>query len=155
MIGLPYWNSGKAWGKGAVLMQIYEFGNPESDIVLIQPVDSHDLEGIVHEFAVIQDHCDQEVRLLAAQVMNWNRDLSPWEAPAVFGKDDFGSGASETLGELLSLCGNKSKTYFIGGYSLAGLFALWAAYQTDAFFGVAAASPSVWFPGFVEYMRQK
>ena len=154
MIGLPYWNSGKAWGKGAVLMQIYEFGNPESDIVLIQPVDSHDLEGIVHEFAAIQDHCDQEVRLLAAQVMNWNRDLSPWEAPAVFGKDDFGSGASETLGELLSLCGNKSKTYFIGGYSLAGLFALWAAYQTDAFFGVAAASPSVWFPGFAEYMRQ-
>ena len=45
-------------------------------------------------------------------------------------------------------------TYFIGGYSLAGLFALWAAYQTDAFFGVAAASPSVWFPGFAEYMRQ-
>ena len=33
------------------------------------------------------------------------------------------------------------------------MFALWAAYQTDAFIGVAAASPSIWFPGFTEYMR--
>ena len=33
------------------------------------------------------------------------------------------------------------------------LFALWAAYQTDKFLGVAAASPSIWFPDFVEYMR--
>ena len=153
MIGLPYWNSGKAWGKGAVLMQIYEFGNPESDIVLIQPVDSHDLEGIVHEFAVIQDHCDQEVRLLAAQVMNWNRDLSPWEAPAVFGKDDFGGGAQATLEQILLIAKEPKKKYYIGGYSLAGLFSLWAAYRTDKFTGVAAASPSVWFPGFTDHMK--
>ena len=41
-----------------------------------------------------------------------------------------------------------------GGYSLAGLFSLWAAYQTDVFSGIAAASPSVWFPGFIEYMKE-
>ena len=39
----------------------------------------------------------------------------------------------------------------LGGYSLAGLFALWAATQTNALYGVAAASPSVWFPGWPEY----
>ena len=39
----------------------------------------------------------------------------------------------------------------LGGYSLAGLFALWAATQTNALYGVAAASPSVWFPGWAEY----
>jgi predicted alpha/beta superfamily hydrolase len=43
---------------------------------------------------------------------------------------------------------------FLGGYSLAGLFALWAGYQTDSFRGIAAASPSVWFPGFTEYMKE-
>ena len=43
----------------------------------------------------------------------------------------------------------------IGGYSLAGLFALWAAYQTGRFKGVAAASPSVWFPGFTDYMKAR
>jgi len=39
----------------------------------------------------------------------------------------------------------------LGGYSLAALFALWAAYQTDSFSAVCAASPSVWFPGWIEY----
>lgn len=39
----------------------------------------------------------------------------------------------------------------LGGYSLAGLFALWAATQTNALYGVAAASPSVWFPSWPEY----
>jgi predicted alpha/beta superfamily hydrolase len=41
----------------------------------------------------------------------------------------------------------------IGGYSLAGFFALWAAYQTDMFMGAVAASPSVWFPGWIEYAQ--
>ncbi|MFQ9395228.1 MAG: hypothetical protein ACLR2E_15725 [Lachnospiraceae bacterium] len=39
----------------------------------------------------------------------------------------------------------------LGGYSLAGLFSLWAACQTDVFSGIAAVSPSVWFPGWMEY----
>ena len=51
-------------------------------------------------------------------------------------------------------CADRKKTYIIGGYSLAGLFALWAAYQTDVFAAVAAASPSIWFPGFVDFMKE-
>ena len=35
-----------------------------------------------------------------------------------------------------------------------GLFALWASCQTDRFVGIAAASPSVWFPDFLEYMQE-
>lgn len=136
------------------VMKTYEFGNPDAEIVLIQPVDDHDLEGIENEFAAILSSCRMSFRLLAARVDDWNRELSPWEAPAVFGKESFGSGAGKTLGKLLDLCGDKSKTYYIGGYSLAGLFALWAAYQTDVFAGAAAASPSMWFPGFAEYMRE-
>ena len=37
---------------------------------------------------------------------------------------------------------------------MAGLFSLWAAYRTDLFRGVAAASPSIWFPGFYEFMSE-
>ena len=33
------------------------------------------------------------------------------------------------------------------------MFSLWAAYQSELFKGVAAASPSVWFPDFTEYME--
>jgi len=36
---------------------------------------------------------------------------------------------------------------------MAGLFALWSAYRTDRFSGIAAASPSLWFPKFLEYMQ--
>ena len=38
---------------------------------------------------------------------------------------------------------------------MAGLFALWSAFQTDIFSGAAAASPSLWFPGFSAYMKEK
>ena len=135
-------------------MEISEFGNSQSDIVLIQPVDDHDLEGIENEFAEIKRECENDFCLIAFKVDDWNNDLSPWKAPAVFGKEDFGGGASKTLEELLKLCDDKEKTFYIGGYSLAGLFALWTAYQTDVFSGVAAASPSLWFPDFDGYMKK-
>lgn len=137
-----------------MIMETFEFGDLQSHIILIQPVDDHDLEGIENEFAEIAGNCNTSFRLIAVKINDWNNELSPWKAPAVFGKEGFGDGASKTLGELFDLCADKSKTYYIGGYSLAGLFALWTAYQTDVFSGVAAASPSMWFPGFDEYMKK-
>lgn len=136
------------------MMIKYEFGSVNADTVLIQPVDEYDLSGVENEVSLIAGSCDRAFRLIAVKVDNWNTDLSPWSAPAVFGKEDFGSGAAETLAGILKLCADETKTYYIGGYSLAGLFALWAAYRTDRFTGVAAASPSMWFPGFVDYMKE-
>ena len=46
------------------------------------------------------------------------------------------------------------RSIYLGGYSLAGLFSLWAGYQTDVFDGIAAASPSIWFPHFITYMHE-
>lgn len=40
----------------------------------------------------------------------------------------------------------------IAGYSLAGLFALYAIYQTDLFSRVGSMSGSLWFPGMKEYI---
>lgn len=141
-------------GKGSVKMKTYEFGDVNANTVLIQPVDEYDLAGIENEVSLIAASCGKSFQLIAIIVDNWNTDLSPWKAPAVFGKEDFGEGAEETLAEILKLCTDESKTYYIGGYSLAGLFALWATYRTDVFRGVAAASPSMWFPGFSEYMKK-
>ena len=136
------------------MLEKYMFGDPEAGTVLIQPVDGHDLEGIENEVSLIAANCEKIFHLIAVKVGDWNADLSPWKAPAVFGKEDFGEGAEETLKQILKLCADRTKTYYIGGYSLAGLFALWAAYRTDLFSGVAAASPSVWFPGFSDYMKE-
>ena len=135
-------------------MTISRYGSLDADTVLIQMVDDHDLEGIENEVAEIKRLADMDFCLVAIKVDDWNIDLSPWKAPAVLGKQDFGDGAAATLKEVLKLTQDADKMYFIGGYSLAALFALWVAYQTDVFRSVAAASPSVWFPGFVEYMKE-
>ena len=134
-------------------MEIFEYGDKNASVVLIHPVYDHDLAGMENEIKHIHQAVDIDFRLIALKVDSWNRDLSPWNTPAVFGDEDFGNGASATLAEILKLTKDRSKTYYIGGYSIAGLFALWAAYRTNTFRGVGAASPSVWFPGFTDYMK--
>ena len=132
----------------------FEYGNPASPHVLIQMVDDHDLAVIGSEVRAIRDKAGDDFFLVAFKVEDWRYDLSPWKTPAVFGDGDFGDGAGKTLSMVLGEMNDPEKKYSIGGYSLSGLFALWAAYQTDRFEGVAAASPSIWFPGFVEYMKE-
>ena len=133
-------------------LQISFSGDPDASVVLIQPVDEHDLAVIENEAAEIRRLSEKDFCLITVKVESWNRDLSPWKAPAVFGTEDFGDGANETLAEILRLCGDKKKTYVIGGYSLAALFSLWAVLQTDVFGAADAASPSFWFPGFIDYL---
>lgn len=135
-------------------MKVYEYGDPAASTVLVQMADDHDLAVLENEAALIRELTGNDFRLIAVKVDDWNHDLSPWKAPAVFGNESFGDGAESTLSEVLKLLSDMSKTYYIGGYSLAGLFALWAVHQTDLFAGAAAASPSIWFPGFLDYMKE-
>lgn len=134
-------------------MQIFEFGNGSADIVLIQLIGEHDAPYMEKIFNGIQKNTAREIHMIFARVDDWNLELSPWEAPAVFGEDHFRGGAQKTLETVKQLCAEPDKHYYIGGYSLAALFALWAAYQCDTFDGVASASPSIWFPGFIDYMK--
>ncbi|MCR5501801.1 MAG: esterase [Lachnospiraceae bacterium] len=133
-------------------MQSFRYGKNEAGTVLIQMVDAHDLRELEQEAALIQKDND-DFSLIALKVNDWNRDLSPWKAPAVYGDNGFNGMAEETLKEVLTLCGDRTKEYHLGGYSLAGLFALWVGTRTDLFRGIAAASPSVWFPDFTGYLR--
>ena len=83
---------------------VYEYGDPASVRMLIQPVNDHDLAGIETEAKTIMELAGGDFRLIAVKIEDWNRDLSPWEAAPVFGKEAFGGGAAETLAELLKLC---------------------------------------------------
>ena len=135
---------------------VFTYGNPGADLTLVKMTDDHDMEIIENEVSLIRDLSGgQDFCLKAVKVHSWNHDLSPWPAPAVFGKEDFGDGAAESLRFLLDevLADSSARKVYIGGYSLAGLFALWAGYQTTRFDGIAAASPSIWFPHFTEYMK--
>ena len=133
-------------------MNVFEYGEREAESVLVQMVDENDMALLNTEVEEIRKKTTP-FSLIAVKVDSWNSDLSPWPAPQAFGNESFGDGAGATLQYVLSLCSDKTKNYYIGGYSLAGLFALWSVTQTDTFKGVAAASPSVWFPGFTDFLR--
>ena len=130
-------------------------------ILFLQPVDEHD-EGLLDRQLELMERSPLPFALAAFTILDWNRELSPWEAPPVFGKTPFGGGAGETLRFLTEqllpalrekgLC-NEEASLCLGGYSLAGLFALWAGTRTALFKGLAAASPSVWFPGWLDYAK--
>lgn len=141
----------------------YLYESRGADICLIQAVDGHDLAVLDRGAELIKELAPGVPFTLAAFLIeDWNNELFPWEAPAVFGRENFGAGAGITLQYITETllpwlgenfgAGHKMDCC-LGGYSLSGLFALWAAYQTDRFCGIAAVSPSVWFPGWESYME--
>lgn len=79
-------------------MRTYEYGNLDAQTVLIQPVDDHELPLMEKEWQEIRNLTDKDVLLIAVKVNSWNDDLSPWEAPAVFGKDGFWGKSRENAG---------------------------------------------------------
>jgi predicted alpha/beta superfamily hydrolase len=135
------------------------YGTASAEYLLLQMANEHDLAGMERETEAIRRQAAHTFLLVAVQVENWIDDLSPWPAPPVWGKQGFVGRAGNTLAWLEQAVPGISQQYSIkedckvilGGYSLAGLFALWAATQTNALYGVAAASPSVWFPGWPEF----
>lgn len=129
--------------------------------LLIQMSDEHEAEGLENEVRLIQERSNHPFTLAAIPVRNWNDDLSPWEADPVFGKEGFGGKGKEMLEILVNkiLPVLKEKTdarrVTLGGYSLAGLFALYGGYECDSFDSIAAASPSVWFDRFTEHYQSQ
>lgn len=140
--------------------ECYLYIQPGAKYLLIQPVDEHDLDLLDEEVQLIHKLSDKLFSLAAFRVNDWNSELSPWSAPPVFGKILFGEGAEETLDyitlqmlPMLQQKGMDTPHCLLGGYSLAGLFSLWASYRTDKFEGIAAVSPSVWFPRWLDFAQ--
>ncbi len=140
------------------------YGTDCAEYLLLQMTDEHELQHMDNEISAIAQGSAHSFLFAAVPVKNWNDELSPWKSPAVWGKESFGGNAADTLRFLTEQVIPTLKQQFalpenvkiiLGGYSLAGLFALWASTQTDLFYGVAAASPSVWFPGWMEFEQQR
>ena len=138
------------------------YGEPHAEYLLLQMTGEHELQSMDSEVATIAQSAHHFL-FAAIPVESWNDALSPWKSPAVWGKQGFGGNAADTLRFLTEQVIPSLKQQFhlpknvkiiLGGYSLAGLFALWASTQTALFSGVAAASPSVWFPGWMKFEQQ-
>lgn len=105
------------------MITTYEYGNPEADVVLIQLTGEHELAVLENEVKEIRKRASSgelDFRFIAAKVENWNDELSPWKAPAVFKNEDFGGGAAETLGK-------DSRTVYRSGQDVLywGIFSGW------------------------------
>ena len=96
--------------------------------------------------------------------LSWDEDLSPWPEGQILSREDHFSGqAKPLLNSLLAEIRPWALSHLpaspayeaIAGYSLAGLFSLYAAYQTPIFSRVASASGSLWYPGFAAYAKEQ
>lgn len=96
--------------------------------------------------------------LLEVTGLRWDEELSPWPSDPVLGEDDRFAGEApgylallldEVLPEAERLAEQRGRV--VAGYSMGGLFALWAAHACDAFRAAVSASGSVWYPGFADF----
>ena len=111
------------------------YGTDCAEYLLLQMTDEHELQRMDGEVAAIAQSAHHFL-FAAVPVESWNDELSPWEAPAVRGKESFGGNAADTMRFLTEQVIPALKQQFVlpenvriilGGYSLAGLFALWAS----------------------------
>lgn len=99
--------------------------------------------------------------LITFSGLNWDQDLSPWpHAPVVDPDDDFTGGAPAYLkwivDEVLPYVDRRIPDLsgrILAGYSMGGLFALYALSETAAFDKACCVSGSVWFPDFVQFFQ--
>lgn len=103
----------------------------------------------------------RQFNLVTLSDLHWDEDLSPWAHEPLVSSDDHFTGGSE---EYARYIGDEVVPYaegilgepgerIIAGYSMGGLFALYAPHVTDIFSRCVSASGSVWFPGFPEFVE--
>lgn len=148
---------------------------------------------VVYLLGNVADHSPVQVpagvSLVRIGVDLWEKNFSPWCAPRVFAKGpNFGNGAQKTLDVLINRVIPWAESDLteppayrvLVGYSLAGLFSLWAGVaqagvsrqvargcQHDAptapqlstpaatFQRIGVVSGSFWFPGLLDYVDQQ
>jgi Predicted hydrolase of the alpha/beta superfamily len=119
-----------------------------NDTLVVLVTGNEENQDLVHAFPY---------SFLMVSSTDWNRELSPWPAKHVLkGGGDFQGEADIFLQDLCSLEELKKswKQIIICGYSLAGLFSLYACTKTNLFDGCASVSGSLWYPDLIEYLKK-
>lgn len=112
--------------------------------------------------AAMKSLASPDCTLAVVSHLEWDHDMAPWDAPPISvgdtpctaGADGYLRLLAETIVPAVErLLPAPPAWRGLAGYSLAGLFALYALYQTAMFSRVASASGSLWFPGLLGYAR--
>lgn len=142
---------------GSIHCNVFASGHPE--VLLIQPSARHETknDGINREVKALAANATKGFAIVFFDTVEWAKALMPWHDEAVSRDEEVGMHAQDTLFYIEeSLVPWLHERFgklpcIIGGYSLGGLFALWAARQSTAFGAVAAASPSLWIKGWADF----
>jgi hypothetical protein len=138
--------------------RLYGADNPE--FILVQPSARHENATLESEVQQIAALSKAPFVLSAIELEDWVVDLMPWPDGNISRDPEAGKHGRDTLGYILmdlvpELKGRYgSLPVILGGYSLGGLFAIWASMQSGCFKAVAAASPSVWIHDWIPFARR-
>lgn len=127
---------------------IYVSGIPQK--IFLQITARHEQKTIDSEVKLIEQGVNTGFIFVGIYLDRWAESLMPWPDEAVSNNPDTGFCAMSTLDittkHVLPYIYNRYGQIpcILGGYSLGGLFSLWAATQSTNFAAIAAASPSVW-----------
>lgn len=102
------------------------------------------------------------VNMVVIRGMDWNADMTPWQAPNVKSKyPDFPGGGPSFMPRLAEtmtllekqagLSGPVERTLI--GTSLSGLFGTWAWLTGSSFHNLICLSGSFWYPGFIQWLQ--
>ena len=142
---------------GGKTVSVFPANEPGSPLVYLNTVSGEDRQVL----EVAQAVGFPLFNFVTVSDLTWSHDMAPWDSPAAFKNgESFTSGANDYLRLLVKEIIPRAERELAGplawrgiaGYSLAGLFALYAIYRTDVFSRVGCMSGSLWFPGFKEYI---
>ena len=110
------------------------YGDETAKNVIFWFTGEHEKDTIEEVYQQLKETTQVSFFLIACEIEDWNAQLSPWSAPAVYGNEGFAGEGAETLEWLEKEClpgleniyqmKLEEKRLLIGGYSLSGLFAM-------------------------------
>lgn len=56
------------------------YSEPNADALLLQAVDSHDMEEMEKEISYLENALDTTFTIVAIKIRRWNEELTPWTA---------------------------------------------------------------------------
>lgn len=112
------------------------------------------IDSVTHPLPLAEAAAGIASSVVRVPVGSWGDDLTPWPAPALRpGEKDFGGRADETLAGLVGEVGLRDGSCAVCGYSLGGLFALYAFAREPRLTACACLSGSVWYEGWIDWLR--
>lgn len=141
-------------------VQLFPSERENAPLVLLHTVGTEG-EGV---YQTARHRTDRDFSFAAIGNIDWDDEMSPWAIPPISKNDTPCTGGADVylskltndiLPEILKRLIGEPEYIALTGYSLAGLFAVYAMYHTNLFSRIASASGSFWYPDFLSYVKNR